>query len=179
MLGLPKRKTISAVVTSCDQKARESRSYATSRDHEPLSSGRGQRPNMTTAHVDQDNLKLIQQGFELFAAGDMAALTKLFHADADWHEAPKGVIVGNYHGRDAIFGFFGRLHQETAGTLRANVLSMAATGDQVFVRSEVTGQRLGNSLNADHVQIFTIADGQVTDVLVYSADHPAEAAFWS
>jgi len=87
--------------------------------------------------------------------------------------------VGNHHGRDAIFGFFGQLHQETAGTLRANMLSMAATGDQVFVRSEVTGQRLGNSLNADHVQIFTIADGQVTDVLLYSADHPAEAAFWS
>jgi ketosteroid isomerase-like protein len=134
---------------------------------------------MTTAHVDQDNLKLIQQGFEAFAAGDMAALKKLFHADAKHQEAPKGVIVGNYHGRDAIFDFFGQLHQETAGTLRVNVLSMAATGDQVFVRSEVTGQRLGNSLNADHVQIFTIADGQVTDALVYSADHPAEAAFWS
>ena len=177
MLGLPKRKTISAVVTSCDQKARESRSYSTSRDHDLFR--RGQRPNMTTAHVDQDNLKLIQQGFEAFAAGDMAALTKLFHAEAEWREAPKGVIVGNYHGRDAMFDFFGQLHQETAGTLRANVLSMAATGDQVFVRSEVTGQRLGNSLNADHVQIFTIADGQVTDVLLYSADHPAEAAFWS
>jgi ketosteroid isomerase-like protein len=134
---------------------------------------------MTTAHVDQGNLKLIQQGFEAFAAGDMAALTKLFRADSEWHEAPKGVIVGNYHGREAIFGFFGQIHQETAGTLRANVLSMAATGDQVFVRSEVTAQRLGNSLNADHVQIFTIADGLVTDVLLYSADHPAEAAFWS
>jgi uncharacterized protein len=106
----------------------------------------------------------------------MAALTKLFYADAEWHEAPKGVILGNYRGRDAIFGFFGQVHQETAGTIRANVLSMAATGDQVFVRSKVTGQRLGNSLNADHVQILTIADGQVTDVLLYSADHPTEAA---
>jgi hypothetical protein len=115
MLGLPKRKSISAVVTSCDQKARESA-----------------------------------------------------------HTRRRGITI-----RDAIFGFFGQVHQETAGTLRANVLSMAATGDQVFVRSEVTGQRLGNSLNADHVQIFTIADGQVTGVLVYSADHSAEAAFWS
>jgi ketosteroid isomerase-like protein len=134
---------------------------------------------MTTAHVEQDNLKLIHQGFEAFAAGDMAALTKLFQADAEWHESPVGVIVGNYHGRDAIFGFFGQVHQETAGTFRAKLVSMAATGDQVFVRSEVTGQRLGKSLKVEHVQIFAIAGGQVTDVTLFSADHPTEAAFWS
>jgi ketosteroid isomerase-like protein len=46
--------------------------------------------------LEPDNVKLLQQGFEAFAAADMAPLRKFFHADAEWREAPKGVIVGNY-----------------------------------------------------------------------------------
>src|SRR5450631_426384 len=119
MLGLVISSGSRHSFTSRDQSAREPliRDVAGSR----AALCRRQEPNMTTAHVEQDNLKLIHQGFEAFAAGDMAALTKLFQADAEWHESPVGVIVGNYHGRDAIFGFFGQVHQETAGTFRAKL----------------------------------------------------------
>jgi hypothetical protein len=48
-----------------------------------------------------------------------------------------------------------------------------------FLIDTVRKRKPDQDVNADHVHIFTIADGQVTDVLLYSVDHPAEAAFWS
>ena len=134
---------------------------------------------MTTAQVGQDNIALVRRGYEAFAAGDMAALTELFHADAVWQAAPTGIFSGNYRGRDAIFAFFGRTQQEAAETFRATPVAMAASGERVFVLQENKGERKGRTLDASSVVVFTLVGGRVREVHEYFGDHQAEAAFWS
>ena len=42
-----------------------------------------------------------------------------------------------------FFGFLGQLAHETEGSLRVEVLTMAASGDHVLVFERVTGERQG------------------------------------
>jgi hypothetical protein len=134
---------------------------------------------MSNPELECDNLALVRRGFEAFGAADMATLTELFDANCVWHAQPSGILVGEYRGRDAIFGMFAQLHRETAGTFRSIPTTMAASGDKVFVQPEVAGERHGASLHIGEVLVFTIAQGRVREVNVYLADHAENAAFWA
>ena len=124
-------------------------------------------------------MDLVRRGFEAFGKGDMATLTELFEERALWHEEPAGVLTGDYHGRDAILGFFGQLHQESAGTFRPTITTIAAAGDKVFVETEARGERAGRSLRARQVLVFTLGGGRVHEVHLFNADYSAIQAFWS
>jgi ketosteroid isomerase-like protein len=129
--------------------------------------------------LEKDNIGLVRDGFRAFAAGDMAALGGLFDANAAWHSQPTGILIGEYQGRDAIFAMFGKLHQETAGTFRSTPIAMAATGDKVFVQTETTGERHGRSLRGGEVLVFTVADGRVREVRIFTGDYAALQTFWA
>jgi uncharacterized protein len=134
---------------------------------------------MATTQVEQDNVTRVRRGFEAFSAGDMAALTELFAADATWHGPTTGVIEGDHIGRDNIFTMFGQLGTETSGTFRSSPGTFAASGDRVFVQVMATGQRKGKALESDDVLVFTLTDGKVTKVRFYISDFQANADFWS
>ena len=129
--------------------------------------------------VQENNVAQVRKGYEAFAAGDTATLTELFHPDAVWNVPPAGVITGNYRGRDAIFAFFAQTQQEAKGTFRAVPSAFAATGDQVFVQQQTSGERNGRSLQSGAVLVFTLDGGLVREVREYIDDYPTAEAFWS
>ena len=134
---------------------------------------------MTSTSIEFDNTARIRKGFEAFAVADMATLGELFDANAVWHSESVGILSGNYVGRDAIFAMFAQLGQETAGTFRSVPTTMAASGDKVFVQCKVSGDRQGRTLNAGEVIVFTLADGRVREVHLYSEDHGQNVTFWA
>jgi len=134
---------------------------------------------MVTVQVEQDHLKMLQDGFEAFATGDMATLTKHWHRDATTHGVALGKFAATYRGRDAIFSFWGQLKKESGGTFHVTPSAMAASGDKVFVQAEVTVRRNGKALKSDDVLVYTIKDGQIVDQEYYIGDYPTAAAFWA
>src|ERR1700735_4318115 len=86
-----------------------------------------------TGATETQNIAVVRRGYEAFAKGDIETLKGLFTADANWHALAAGVLPGNYRGAQAILGFFGQLAHETDGTMRVEPLTMAASGDHVFV----------------------------------------------
>ena len=73
-------------------------------------------PDGEAVMTEHPNIELTRQGYDAFAKGDLAALSELIAGDATWHVLGVGPLSGTYHGRDEIFGFFGRLAEETGGT---------------------------------------------------------------
>ena len=134
---------------------------------------------MTSTHAEIDNIDRVKRGFEAFATSDMATLSELFDADARWRGEPTGVLMGNYDGRDAIFAMFAQVGQETAGTFRSIPSTIAASGDEVFVQCDVTGDRKGRKLKAAEVLVFTLGAGRVREVRLYQAEPAQVAAFWA
>ena len=107
---------------------------------------------------EAQNVAAIQRGFEAFAKGDIETLKTLFQA---------------------ILEFFGQLAHETEGSLRVEVLTMAASGDHVLVFERVTGTRKGKTLETKEALVFKLDNGVVTEVTELQSDYPAVAQFWS
>jgi hypothetical protein len=57
------------------------------------------------------------------------------------------VLPGTYRGAQAILEFFGRVAQESAGTLRVEPEMMAASGDRVFVQERLPAKRKGKTID--------------------------------
>src|ERR1700728_308110 len=123
--------------------------------------------------TESQNIAVVRRGYEAFAKGDVETLKALFTADANWHTLRAGVLSGNYRGAQAILGYFGQIAQETEGSIRVEPLTMAASGDHVFVLNRITGTRNGKTLDTQGVLFFTVANGIVTEVNDFPADYPA------
>ena len=95
----------------------------------------------------EGNAALIRRGYEAFNAADMATLTKLFDENASWHTPGRSPIAGDYQGRDAVFGQFGRYGGDTGGTLKAE-LKQVFTSDngRVIGLHHNSGERNGKQL---------------------------------
>lgn len=132
-----------------------------------------------TGATESQNIAVIRRGYAAFAKGDIGTLKTLFSADATWRATAVGVLPGNYRGAQAILEFFGQLARETDGTTRVEPLTMAASGDLVFVLERITGKRKGKTQDAKTVAVFKLDKGVVTEVSDFPFDHPAAAQFWA
>src|SRR4051794_28647756 len=69
----------------------------------------------------QDDLAMISKGYEAFGAGDIQTVMDLFTDDIAWHIPGKNPLAGDYHGKDQVMGFFGKLMEMTGGTFRLTI----------------------------------------------------------
>jgi ketosteroid isomerase-like protein len=129
--------------------------------------------------TETQNIAVVRRGYEAFAKGDIEALKTLFAESANWHAVGAGVLPGNYRGAQAILGFFGQIAHETHGTTRVEPVTIAASGNNVFVLQRITGTRNGKTLDTKGVLLFTVTNEIVTEVVEFTSDYPAVAHFWS
>ena len=73
--------------------------------------------------TEHPNVEQARRGYEAFAKGDVTTMSELIADDVIWHAKGVGPLSGDYHGRDQVFGFFGRL----AGTSRPRASAIART----------------------------------------------------
>jgi uncharacterized protein len=132
-----------------------------------------------TSATESQNLDIIRRGYEAFAKGDMGTLKTLFSENATWRATPAGVLHGHYRGVQAILAFFGQLAHETGGTTRAEPLTMAASGDLVFVLERITGKRKAKTQDTKAVAVFKLDKGVVTEATEFQSEYPAVAEFWA
>jgi len=129
------------------------------------------------AHPNED---LVRRGYAAFAAGDMATLDGLFADDIVWHASGRGVVSGDFEGKEAVFAYFGRLAQETGGSFRIEIHDVLANDEHAVALTTAGAERQGKSLqNAKGVQIFHVRDGKVTESWFHSGDQYADDEFFS
>lgn len=125
------------------------------------------------------NAALVQKGFDAFAAGDLGTLDGLFADTAVWHVAGRGPHSGDYAGKEAIFGYFGRLMEESDGTFHNDVIDILGASERAVALTTIHAERAGKHLDADGVVSFTIADDHVTEAWSGVFDQYAVDEFWS
>jgi ketosteroid isomerase-like protein len=77
---------------------------------EPLRPGTPENGEGNMAHPNAD---LVRKGFEAFDAGDMATLDAIMADDVVWHASGAGIVSGDFVGKQAVFGNFALIPQET------------------------------------------------------------------
>ncbi len=129
--------------------------------------------------TEHANVELTRQGYAAFAKGDLATLAGQLADDVTWHVLGTGPLSGTYHGRDEVFGFFGRLAEETAGTFRLDVHDVLANDEHAVTLCTLSASRGDKSIEIPVANVAHVRDGKVTEFWTATTDPQASIDFWA
>ncbi|MGO8813179.1 MAG: nuclear transport factor 2 family protein [Terriglobia bacterium] len=113
---------------------------------------------------EQANVRLVEEVYEAFGRGDIAAVLNFIDPGADLDfEGPKAIPwAGSWHGREGWTEFFQRLG-ENADEITLSMAPFAAQGDNVVTvgRYRARVKRSGQRIDSPLVHLWTIRNGRV------------------
>jgi len=131
---------------------------------------------------EQDNLKIVQEGYGDFARGDVQTLLGKFAEDIEWviPGSKNNPLTGTYKGRDRVGEFF-RLLSDLTELSTFEPREFVAQGDKVVVLGRETGRvkSTGRTFQSDWAMSFTLRDGKIVRFQEYADTASLEAAFSS
>ena len=128
---------------------------------------------------EHQHLALMRRTLDAFLSGDMPTLAQVFSKDVVWRVPGKSFLAKDYEGREAVFGFFGRLMELTAGTFRVQSLDMLANdAGGVFV-DRLTAERNARMLDVRLLLHVAIRDGQIVEGVDHFHPEHVWDAFWT
>jgi uncharacterized protein len=132
----------------------------------------------TTA--EHPNVERGRRAYEAFAKGDLQAVGDFMAADIVWHVGGTNVLSGDYRGKEAVFGFFGRLMQETGGTFKAEVHAILADDEHGVALVTQTAERNGKHIEYRAANIsHTDSEGRVTEFWAFPENSQQLDEFFS
>ena len=129
--------------------------------------------------ADHPNVERLRKGYNAYSTGDMAVLNDLFAEDILWHIAGRSQLSGDYKGRDAVFGFFGKLMELSGGTSSLEVHDLLANDEHGVALVTGSGERNGKSFRGADVHTFHFRDGKVVEFWDSPLDQYEADEFWA
>jgi hypothetical protein len=108
----------------------------------------------------------------------MTTMGQLMPEDAKWHLVGTSPVSGDFEGKEAVFGLFARIAQET-DTYQQEIHAILADDEHAVALVKTTAARGGRDLQYDGVFVFHVADGKMTEAWFTPVDYPAVNAFWN
>ena len=113
--------------------------------------------------MTEQNVQIVEDVYEAFARGDVAAVLAAMTDDVEWHEAEGMPYGGVYRGGDAVAqNVFGPITTDIPD-FAVTPAEMIASGDTVavVVRYTGTGKNTGEQLDLPVVHIWNVRDGKL------------------
>ena len=130
---------------------------------------------------DQENLRIVQEGYAAFGRGDVAALLKTYADDIDWAMPGSPDVIpyaGPRRGLEQVAQFYATFPQ-TEEVEQMDLRDFIAQGDKVLVFGHYKGRvkSTGRSYTKDFIHAVTLRDGKVVKFREYVASGDMHAAF--
>ncbi|MFI8187556.1 nuclear transport factor 2 family protein [Streptomyces sp. NPDC085946] len=130
--------------------------------------------------AEHPHAMLVRQGYEAFQRGDMDTLRGMMTGDCTHHVPGSHPLAGDHKGIDAIIDYYGRLHTETDGSFRVELLNVFVDGRGHAVSvHRFTADRGGKHLDANGGLVFRIVGDKMTDLDECVEDMDQGDDFWS
>jgi uncharacterized protein len=123
--------------------------------------------------AEHPNVARVIDGYTAFGTGDFAVLTDLFADDLVWHVGGRSQIAGDYRGRDAVFGMFGKLLELTEGTFHLEPHAVLADDEHAVALVIATASQGGRSITTNDAHVFHMRDGKVVEFWTAATDQYA------
>lgn len=128
---------------------------------------------------EHPNVELLRKGYEAYSSGDIETINELFADDIEWHVGGRNQISGDYHGKEEVFGFFGKLMELSGGTARLEVHDVLANDEHGVALVVNTASREGREIRSNDAHTFHIRDGKVVEFWDAAVDQYAVDEFWA
>ena len=129
--------------------------------------------------AEHPNVELLRKGYNAYSTGDVEVLNSLFADDIEWHVAGRSKLSGDYHGREQVFEFFGKIMELSGGTSKIEVHDLLANDEHGIALVNASATRGDQSLEGHDVHTFHIRDGKVVEFWDSPLDQYAADEFWS
>lgn len=125
------------------------------------------------------NVQRARQGYEAFSKGDMATIGELLADDVVWHVGGNSPLSGDYKGKDAVFGFFGKLMELTGGTFKLEVHDILANDEHTIILVRETAVRNGKNWDSKAVHItHPDSEGRIKEFWAFQENSTAADEFF-
>jgi ketosteroid isomerase-like protein len=130
---------------------------------------------------EQENLRIVQEGYTAFGRGDIAAALSSYADDVDWAMPGSPDVVpyaGRRRGRQQVAQFYSTFAQ-TEDVEQMELQDFIAQGDKVLVFGHYKGRvkSTGRSYTKDFIHVVTLRGGKVVKFREYVASDDMHAAF--
>ncbi|MEW2246052.1 nuclear transport factor 2 family protein [Streptomyces sp. NPDC006975] len=130
--------------------------------------------------AEHPHAALVRKGYDAFSQGDMDTLRQLMTSDCTQHVPGTHMLAGDYKGQDAIIEMYGRLMQETNGTMRVELRDVFVDGrGHAVALHHTTAERNGKRMDTDEVLVFRIVGDKASDLDQCSMDLDQDNDFWA
>ncbi|MDQ6854464.1 MAG: nuclear transport factor 2 family protein [Actinomycetota bacterium] len=120
--------------------------------------------------AEAQSVQNLRKGYRAFAEADMEALAEVIPEDAVWHVPGNSPLAGDYKGRDAIFGYFGKLTEVTGGTFKAELVHVLGDDKFAIALQRSTATVKGQTYSGTDVLVDRIESGAAVETWVYVED---------
>ena len=112
--------------------------------------------------------------------GDNATLAGLLHPEVHWEQPGNNKTSGLKKSAGEVFEMVGHMFAATDNTLRlTSIKQMTVNDNQVAVLLNwQSSAPAGKTLDVDNIDVYTVDQGLITGVKVYSADQEQEDRVW-
>jgi len=128
------------------------------------------------AHQNED---LLRKGYVAAQALDIEGAEEALAEDVVFHVPGRGLISGEYRGRDAVLGFFAKGHELSGGTLQIELHDVLANDDHAIALQVNRAKRNGKSLEARVVGVYHVRDGKAAEAWFFTDSQDENDQFWS
>ncbi|MGW2747861.1 nuclear transport factor 2 family protein [Streptomyces sp. NPDC001450] len=130
--------------------------------------------------AEHPHATLVRKGYDAFLRVDMGTLRGLLAADVTHHVPGGHPLSGDFKGQDAVIGMYGRLFQETGGSLRVDLRSVFVDGrGHAVALHHVSAEREGRRYHEDGCLVLRIVGDKITDIDQCVPDIDKDDTFWS
>ena len=116
------------------------------------------------------NTELVRTAYELFGAGDMENLQKLWTDDIAWHIGGSSRIAGDHQGAAGIMAMLGELVGASEGTYRVELQSVVADDERGFSLHRATASKGGEDFELWTVLGYRFREGKVSEIWSFNYD---------
>ena len=126
------------------------------------------------------NEELLRTYFKAAESGDLANLDQLFADNITAHIPGNHALAGDYQGKEAVFGFFGRLAERSGGTARLQLRNALADDWFTVALVEAAGRVGDQTLDGERaVLVLRVQDGRFVELWSHHYDQQRMNRAWS
>jgi ketosteroid isomerase-like protein len=122
---------------------------------------------------DHPNVEAARAGLEALMKGDVETMAAGIAEDAIWHIPGSNQWSGDFSGREAIVGRFGRMAEGGYAFTLDEIHDVVGNEEHVISLVRVTAKGPSDSASTNSVWVMHVRDGEATEFWGYNDDQAA------
>jgi ketosteroid isomerase-like protein len=127
---------------------------------------------------EHPNAEVVRRGYQAYGSGDLSTLREVLAGDLEWPVPGRSRFAGVFKGSEVFIDRMKEMSQLSQGSLKVQLLEVAATGDIVFTLHRLTGSRNGHDIDVPSVFVFHMRDGRIAQIWEHPHDLYEDDEFW-